>query len=104
MVSFPKALIHPLTDIFHWCDWPKFCQVALRIFVLMVLLALGTLIVYATGGTRYAYSYLMLLPVLPVLCSMDVLCAPGGLGDRLSMAVMPLVVSSSVSQSTPVGW
>lgn len=63
MVSFPKVLIHPLTDIFHWCDLPKFCQVALRIFVLMVLLALGTLIVYATGGTRYAYSYLMLLPL-----------------------------------------
>ncbi|CAM3909318.1 bifunctional diguanylate cyclase/phosphodiesterase [Vreelandella rituensis] len=101
MVSFPKASSHPLTDVFHWQDWPEFCRTALRIVVLMVLLALGTLIVYATGGTRYAYSYLMLLPVLlgaswyGMYGALLVALAAGW-----SMAAMPLDVSGNVSQDT----
>ncbi|WP_251309868.1 putative bifunctional diguanylate cyclase/phosphodiesterase [Halomonas sp. NCCP-2165] len=65
----------------------------------MLLLGLGTLVVHATGGTRYAYPYLMLIPVL--------LAAAGyGLSGALAtaliagglMAAMPLDVSTQQMQ------
>lgn len=73
----------------------------LTLGLLMACLALGTWLVYFTGGTRYATPYLMLVPVL--------LAAAGyGLGGALAtalvagglMALMPLDVATQQPQPT----
>lgn len=85
----------------RWQSWPPAARQASRIMTLMTLLALGTLIVYVTGGTRYAYPYLMLIPVLLAGAwytwrgSLLVALAAG-----LLMAAMPLTVASGEAQAT----
>lgn len=85
-------------------DWWQACPYtirhACRVLVLLALLALGTLLVHATGGTRYAYPYLMLIPVLLAGAwytwrgSLSVALAAG-----LLMALMPLSVETGEPQS-----
>jgi EAL domain-containing protein (putative c-di-GMP-specific phosphodiesterase class I)/GGDEF domain-containing protein len=71
---------------------------------ILALLALGTLTVYHTGGTAYAYPYLMLIPVLFASAWYGL---AGGLFSALLasslMAVMPLNVEQAVMQE-PVNW
>ncbi|MFY0989992.1 putative bifunctional diguanylate cyclase/phosphodiesterase [Halomonas sp. C05BenzN] len=72
--------------------------------VLGGLLILGSLVVYATGGTAYAYPYLMLIPVL---LGAAWYLLPGGLLVALVagvlMALMPLNVDAGTFQS-PGNW
>tara|TARA_B100000678_G_scaffold187679_1_gene156930 strand:+ start:6090 stop:7670 length:1581 start_codon:yes stop_codon:yes gene_type:complete len=67
--------------------------------MIVLLLSLGAGIVYATGGTAYAYPYLMLIPVL-IAAAWYAL--PGGLAAALvagiAMAVMPLNVDLGTEQ------
>lgn len=74
------------------------------LLVLVSLLAFGTLVVYQTGGTAYAYPYLMLVPVLLAAAWYRV---PGAVTTALAagllMAGMPLDVAASVPQ-TPSNW
>lgn len=68
--------------------------------VILLLLGLGAGIVYATGGTAYAYPYMMLIPVLLAACWYNL---PGGLVTALAagiaMAVMPLDTSLGIEQT-----
>lgn len=85
---------------YWWQSCPLAVRHTCRLLVLLALLALGTLLVYATGGTRYAYPYLMLIPVLLAGAwytwrgSLSVALAAG-----LLMAFMPLSVATGESQS-----
>ena len=80
----------------------KFTIGAYKLLIIACLLVLGALVVYATGGTGYAYPYVLLLPIIltagwfgflpAILCA----CAAGfALGP-----FMPLNVSQGVMQST----
>lgn len=85
----------------RWQSWPPAVRQTSRLMILVALLALGTLIVYVTGGTRYAYPYLMLIPVLLAGAwytwrgSLLVALMAG-----LLMAAMPLTVASGEAQAT----
>lgn len=74
------------------------------VLFLAVLLGLGVFTVYQTGGTAYAYPYLMLIPVLFASAWYGL---AGGLISALLasalMAVMPLNVEQAVLQE-PVNW
>lgn len=69
--------------------------------MIVLLLSLGTGVVYSTGGTAYAYPYLMLIPVM-IAASWYGL--PGGLISALAagaaMAIMPLNSDLGTEQST----
>ncbi|WP_240569943.1 putative bifunctional diguanylate cyclase/phosphodiesterase [Halomonas flagellata] len=69
--------------------------------VLGLLLMLGSLVVYFTGGTAYAYPYLMMIPVL---LGAAWYLLPGGLIVALVagvlMALMPLHVDAGTAQSS----
>lgn len=71
-----------------------------RIGVVIILLALGTSLVFATGGTTYAYPYIMLLPVL---LSASWYGVAGGILTALvasiSMAFMPLDTREGIAQN-----
>jgi len=87
-----------------WClqTVSKLARLLYKILTLLFLLASGTLIVYFTGGTSFAFSYLILLPVLlsaawfglpgAILCSIT--------GGLLIGPWMPLDVSLGTAQST----
>ncbi|WP_245184857.1 putative bifunctional diguanylate cyclase/phosphodiesterase [Halomonas salinarum] len=70
-----------------------------RCGVIVLLLGLGVWIVYATGGTAYAYAYLMLIPVLLAAAWYAL---PGGLLTALvvsiSMTIIPLDVGQGIEQ------
>lgn len=71
------------------------------VVVLVALLGAGTLIVYHTGGTAYAYPYLMLVPVL--LASAWYRLAGGIVTAAVAgglMAVMPLDGDQGIAQET----
>ncbi|RTR00753.1 putative bifunctional diguanylate cyclase/phosphodiesterase [Halomonas nitroreducens] len=74
---------------------------ATRCSVVALLLVAGAAIVYVTGGTAYAYPYLMLIPVLAAASWYRL---PGGLITAFLagalMAVMPQDAHLSVEQST----
>lgn len=73
----------------------------LRVLLLTSLLAIGTALVYGTGGTAYAYPYLMLIPVLFAAAWYGL---AGGLLTALVaaglMAAMPLDVDAGTPQAT----
>lgn len=72
----------------------------LCILILASLLAVGTLVVYLTGGTAYAYPYLMLIPVLLAAAWYRVAGAlTVALAAGLLMATMPLNVDTATVQS-----
>ncbi len=72
---------------------------ASRIGALVALLALGTGVVFATGGTTYAYPYIMLFPVL---LSASWYGVPGGIlaasAASIAMAFMPLDTRQGIAQ------
>lgn len=74
---------------------------AFRSATLLLLLGAGSLVVYLTGGTAYAYPYLMLVPVLLAAAWYGL---PGallvGLAAGLLMALMPLEVATGTYQTT----
>lgn len=88
----------------RWQACPAALRHLLRGLMLAALLALGTALVYVTGGTRYAYPYLMLIPVLLAGAwytwkgSLAVAFAAG-----LLMAMMPLSVATGEAQ-TVLNW
>lgn len=53
-----------LSAVAPLASWPAPARHALCMFLIALLLASGTGIVYFTGGTIYAYPYLMLVPVI----------------------------------------
>ncbi|MFC3283233.1 putative bifunctional diguanylate cyclase/phosphodiesterase [Litchfieldella rifensis] len=84
--------------------WPAPLRHGICIGALATLLALGTLTVYLTGGTTYAYPYLMLIPVLLAAAwyrLTGALVASSIAG--LLMAAMPLEVATGAVQ-TPANW
>ncbi|HSP58763.1 MAG TPA: GGDEF domain-containing phosphodiesterase [Halomonas sp.] len=93
-----------MTRFFCWHSWPQGAQTGWRLLVLVLLLALGTLMVYLTGGTSYAYPYVLLLPVLLGAAWYGVY---GGLMSALaaglSLASIPLDVVTGEMQ-TSVNW
>ncbi len=80
---------------------PGWVRHTLILAALGAALGLGTLVVYLTGGTRYAYPYLMLVPVLMAAACYGLVGAlitamvAGGL-----MAAMPLDVVTQQPQTT----
>jgi len=90
---FYQLLDWPLSARAHWC-WS----------FLVVFLGAATIIVFATGGTAYAYPYLTLIPVLFAAAWYGL---AGGLITAFIagalMAVMPLDVEQGVAQE-PFNW
>ncbi|WP_444677210.1 hypothetical protein [Halomonas sp. E19] len=85
----------------QWQAFPGIVRHGGRVLVLALLLGLGMLIVYATGGTRFAYPYLMLIPVL--LAGVWYLlfgALATALVAGLLMAAMPLTVATGEAQTT----
>ncbi|MCE8014493.1 GGDEF domain-containing protein [Halomonas sp. MCCC 1A17488] len=84
-----------------WRSCPLMLRHACQGLVLAALLLLGTALVHVTGGTQYAYPYLMLIPVLLAGAwytwygSLLVALAAG-----LLMAVIPLSVETGEPQDT----
>ncbi|SDK61867.1 putative bifunctional diguanylate cyclase/phosphodiesterase [Billgrantia gudaonensis] len=80
---------------------PSFTRELGRVAVLVAVLAMGTLIVYVTGGTRFSYPYLMLIPVLLAAAWYGL---PGALMAALlaglAMAATPLNVATGEAQGT----
>lgn len=79
--------------------WPIWLVAATLIILLILLVAL---LVYATGGTAYAYPYLILLPVLLAAAIFKI---PGGVIAAVVAAIalgpwMPLDVASGTMQTT----
>ncbi|MGQ4880476.1 putative bifunctional diguanylate cyclase/phosphodiesterase [Billgrantia sp. LNSP4103-1] len=83
----------------RWQSCPHTVRHCCRVLVLLALISTGTLVVHATGGTRYAYPYLMLIPVLLAGAwytwwgSLTVALVAG-----LLMAAMPLSVATGEAQ------
>ncbi|WP_218944211.1 putative bifunctional diguanylate cyclase/phosphodiesterase, partial [Marinobacter changyiensis] len=80
----------------------QFAMAICRLLVIIVFLAAGTWVVYFTGGTSYAYPYVILLPILLSavwfrLTGAIISAITGGL---LIGPLMPLVVSTGTFQST----
>lgn len=83
----------------QWQGWPASVRHACRLAALGGLLAAGALVVYLTGGTRYAYPYLMLLPVLLAAAWYGLAGSlAAALVAGLAMAAMPLEVASGEPQ------
>lgn len=85
-----------------WSQLPESARLLFRLLMVAAFLTAGTLIVYFTGGTKYAYPYMVLLPVLLSAIwfgfSGAILCAiTGGL---LLGPLMPLEVATGTYQST----
>lgn len=75
---------------------------AINLFLIGILLTLGTVLVYYTGGTAFAYPYLMLIPVAVAAALYRL---PGGIAAAVVAGLllgpyMPLDVSTGETQST----
>ncbi|MDK8465475.1 GGDEF domain-containing phosphodiesterase [Marinobacter sp. SS13-12] len=99
-----SSYLPTLENIWHSEKWPQLSGLAravCRLLVIIVLLTAGTWVVFATGGTGYAYPYVILVPILlsavwfglpgAVLCAIT--------GGILIGPWMPLDVSNGTSQS-----
>ncbi|XKH02166.1 sensor domain-containing phosphodiesterase [Marinobacter nauticus] len=89
----------------HSKKWPKlteFSRLILRALFILAFLVAGTWIVYATGGTGYAFPYVILLPILLSAVWFGVAGAILGAitGGLLIGPLMPLDVSTYTFQST----
>lgn len=91
----------PVPSLFHFRTRHRH---AICLFILTALLATGTLVVYQTGGTAYAYPYLMLVPILLAAAWYRVAGAlVVALAAGLLMAAMPLNVDTATFQE-PTNW
>ncbi|MDI4639029.1 MULTISPECIES: putative bifunctional diguanylate cyclase/phosphodiesterase [Halomonadaceae] len=95
----PRQMIRPASIHKQWLKLSATAQHTLRLTALAVLVAVGWLIVYFTGGTAYAYPYLMLIPVILAAAWYQLAgallsaCLVG-----LLMALMPLNVATGELQ------
>lgn len=85
-----------------WLQRSKFARPASRLLFIIIFFAAGTWVVYFTGGTGYAYPYVILLPIL---LSTVWFGLPGAIlgavaGGLLIGPLMPLDVSTDTYQST----
>lgn len=92
--SFATVALHP--TIGRWPLW------AFSASTIVISLILATVLVHRTGGTTYAYPYLILLPVI---LAGAVFKVPGGLIAAVAAALalgpwMPLEVASGTMQTT----
>lgn len=74
----------------------------MRLLVVLIFLAAGTWLVYFTGGTGYAYPYVILLPILlsTVWFGLTGAILSAVVGGLLIGPLMPLDVSTNTYQST----
>ncbi|MDK8462220.1 bifunctional diguanylate cyclase/phosphodiesterase [Marinobacter sp. SS13-12] len=92
-------------NIWHSQKWPQlsgFAREVCRLLIIVVFLTAGTWVVYFTGGTGYAYPYVILLPVL---LSAVWFGLPGAVLSSITAGLllgpwMPLDVSTGTYQST----
>lgn len=92
-------------NIWHSQKWPQlseFGRTVCRLMVIVSFLAAGTWVVYFTGGTGYAYPYVILLPVLLSAVWFGLL---GAVLSSITAGLllgpwMPLDVSTGTYQST----
>lgn len=92
-------------NIWHSQKWPQlsgFARAVCRLLVIVVFLTAGTWVVYFTGGTGYAYPYVILLPVL---LSAVWFGLPGAVLSSITAGLllgpwMPLDVSTGTYQAT----
>lgn len=86
-------------QFYQLLDWPLAARTPWCLFAVAVMLAAATYVVYSTGGTAYAYPYLILIPVLFSAAWFGLI---GGLLSALLagalMAAIPLDVERGVSQ------
>lgn len=92
-------------NIWHSQKWPKIsgsARIICRLLIVSALLAAGTWLVYSTGGTGYAYPYVILVPVLlsAVWFGSSGAVLSSVMGGLLLGPLMPLDVSTSTYQST----
>jgi EAL domain-containing protein (putative c-di-GMP-specific phosphodiesterase class I)/GGDEF domain-containing protein len=92
-------------NIWHSEKWPHLTKSArsfCRLVFILIFLAAGTWVVYFTGGTGYAFPYIILLPVLLSAVwfgvTGSIICALAG--GLLIGPLMPLNVSTGTFQST----
>lgn len=82
--------------------WPSWLHAPVAVTVILGLLGIGTFVVYRTGGTSYAYPYLMLIPVMFAAALFRM---PGGILTAGAAALligpfMPLDVARDIPQET----
>ncbi|MBJ7278774.1 EAL domain-containing protein [Marinobacter salarius] len=100
-----SSYLPTFNNIWHSQKWPqmsKFARSISRLLFIIIFFAAGTWVVYFTGGTGYAYPYVILLPIL---LSTVWFGLPGAIlgavaGGLLIGPLMPLNVSTDTYQST----
>ncbi|MFW3616208.1 putative bifunctional diguanylate cyclase/phosphodiesterase [Billgrantia antri] len=98
----PSNILHAWRAVERrWQTCPLVLRHGGQIFVLVTLLLVGAALVHVTGGTQYAYPYLMLIPVLLAgawytWCGSLLVALTAG----LLMAAIPLSVETGEPQAT----
>ena len=100
-----SSYLPTFNSIWHSQKWPQMSEFARsisRLLFIIMFFAAGTWVVYFTGGTGYAYPYVILLPIL---LSTVWFGLPGAIlgavaGGLLIGPLMPLDVSTDTYQST----
>ncbi len=100
-----SSYLPTFNSIWHSQKWPQmsaFARSISRLLFIIIFFAAGTWVVYFTGGTGYAYPYVILLPIL---LSTVWFGLPGAIlgavaGGLLIGPLMPLDVSTDTYQST----
>ncbi|WP_417564988.1 putative bifunctional diguanylate cyclase/phosphodiesterase [Marinobacter sp.] len=100
-----SSYLPTFNSIWHSQKWPQMSEFARsisRLLFIVIFFAAGTWVVYFTGGTGYAYPYVILLPIL---LSTVWFGLPGAIlgavaGGLLIGPLMPLNVSTDTYQST----
>lgn len=99
-----SSYLPTFNSIWHSQKWPQMSEFARsisRLLFIIIFFAAGTWVVYFTGGTGYAYPYVILLPIL---LSTVWFGLPGAIlgavaGGLLIGPLMPLNVSTDTHQS-----
>ncbi len=99
-----SSYLPTFNSIWHSQKWPQMSEFARsisRLLFIIIFFAAGTWVVYFTGGTGYAYPYVILLPIL---LSTVWFGLPGAIlgavaGGLLIGPLMPLNVSTDTYQS-----
>jgi EAL domain-containing protein (putative c-di-GMP-specific phosphodiesterase class I)/GGDEF domain-containing protein len=89
-------------SVYAWLAQHRWWLPGLRTALIAILLAVSTAIVYATGGTAYAYAYLMLIPVLLAAAWYQLAggLAVAAIAGLLVGPYMPLEVQQEIPQQT----
>lgn len=100
-----NSFLPTLSGIWHsdkWLDLSETQRKFLKLLFILILFSAGTWLVYLSGGTGYAYPYVLLLPLL---LSTAWFALPGAIlsaitGGLLLGPLMPLDVSTGTYQTT----